>query len=241
MRQKKGEVFQLTPRQKLVEQWITHYVRKSVTDQVKLIIKDEHKTPVIHCHYLRSTTPNLQQIEVDHVFECQLISHCMMQTKELRSVLGQVDVNFPRGGQDGVVQNLIDPIYNVHNWSDQGKDDVFNLRFMEKNLNILKGSAFTDFLRRQKSTLPGEKGGPIDFESAFANASVVRERGIITAEAIASKVETAVKDIECPYIWHLKQRLNSNVSVRDHEVRMEALGETINQVFDRMFEGDRSR
>jgi hypothetical protein len=235
-------VGKITPRLKEVEEWLKVKIRKQGNDQVKNMIAIEQGIPVNYDHYLRRAVLQAElnaTIEVDHTFECQLINYCIMQTKELRSILNQVNTDVSRKNkfQPSTVRDLINPIFYVHNGSNQGKAGLFNLRNMEKNLNLMKGKAFTDFLDRQKCTLPGSKGGPIDFVRYFNGSDVVKKYEIATAEEIAKGVERDVKRVIDPYISHLmnSRLFNSTVSAHDHEVRMEALCETIKQVFDKMF------
>jgi hypothetical protein len=89
------------------------------------------------------------------------------------------------------------PVYDIHN----GHDDVartFNLHLMDRNLNIKKGAAVTDFLTRQYETKSGEKGGEIRFQNYFKNATVVTE-GLIDSDELVGKMERLLRDVEDPY------------------------------------------
>ena len=207
----------------------------------KVTIAKNDNSLVSHDYFLRERTPkSAAALEVDHTLECQLISHCIMQTKELHPLLKQINILNKKKDQTEVVKAFLNPIYDIHNGANQSFAGTFNLHLLEKSVNALKGTATTDFIRRQYSTLPGEKGGPVNFEKYYKQASEVVQ-GRNDADMLAGKIEKLVQSIEGKYNDNLLNLSNKLASKKDHDKRMLALTETINQVFDKMFEGNKSR
>ena len=196
---------------------------------------------VTHDYFLRDRTPKLSNVlEVDHTLECQLISHCMMQTKILFPLLKAINLSETRTGQGEAVKAFLKPIYDIHNGTNRSTVGTFNLHLFEKRLNILKGCATTDFIHRQYSAKSGEKGGPVDFEKYYKGSYVVKE-GLMDADVLAGKMETLILNVEEKYKNHLMDSNNSVATKKEHDKRMLALTETMNQVIDKMIEGNKSR
>lgn len=150
---------------------------------------DEYKPEIRilnHRYFLRNAQQECREkAHVDHILECQFLSHCIMQTECLHPVMKNVEVGTCMSKQLEVVQNVLKPLYKVHN----GQDDMasyFNLHLMDANLNILKGEAVTDFIFRQYSAVPGCKKGSVDFTSHFKYSDLVRD-GVIDADTLAGK------------------------------------------------------
>ena len=194
-----------------------------------------------HDYFLRDRTPKLtSSVEVDHTFECQLIAHCIMQTDELHPIIKQLNINITKTVQLEIVRGLLNPIYNIHNCTQSADCGTFNLHLLEKTVNIKKGAAVADFLNRQYSTRPGEMGGPVNFDHYYKNANAVVAH-LITSEELAGRMESLLLDVEDPYKNYLLNSQNKIAIPHVHEARMEALVETINQVYDKMIEGNKSR
>ena len=81
---------------------------------------------------------------------------------------------------------------------------------------------------------------PVNFEKYYKQASEVVQ-GRNDADMLAGKIEKLVQSIEGKYNDNLLNLSNKLASKKDHDKRMLALTETINQVFDKMFEGNKSR
>ena len=212
----------------------------NVSKRKETIAKNDNSL-VSHDYFLRERTPkSLAALEVDHTLECQLISHCIMQTKELHPLLKQINILNKKKDQTEVVKAFLNPIYDIQNGANQSPAGTFNLHLLEKSVNVLKGSATTDFIRRQYSEHSGEKGGPVNFEKYFKQASGVVQ-GRNDADMLAGNIEKLVQNIEYKYTDNLLHLSNNLATKKDHDKRMLALTETINQVFDKMFEGNKSR
>jgi hypothetical protein len=147
-----------------------------------------------HHYFLRNTEQECRtKAHVDHILECQFLSHCIMQTECLHPVIKNVEIATCMNKQLTVVQNVFKPLYKIHNGQDQIAS-YFNLQLMDGNLNILKGEAVTDFIFRQYSTVPGFKKGPIDFVSHFKHSDLVRE-GIIDADFLAGEYSVTLSSL----------------------------------------------
>jgi hypothetical protein len=147
--------------------------RHDFVDKYKPEFRDRNRR-----YFLRNTEQECRtKAHVDHILECQFLSHCIMQTECLHPVVRDIEISSCMSKQLSVVQNVLKPLYKIHNGQDQIAS-YFNLQLMDGNLNILKGEAVTDFIFRQYSTVPGFKKGSIDFVSHFKYSELVRD-GIV--------------------------------------------------------------
>lgn len=209
----------------------------NISNRKNLVSSNDFSEPT-HDYLLRKRVLS-KPLEVDHTLECQVISHCIMQTKEIHNILKEIDLSLSRTKQSFVVQGLLTPVYDIHN----GFDHVartFNLHLMDENLNQKKGAAVKEFLIGQYKTLSSEKGGEINFQKYFKDASVVKE-GLIDSDELVGKMERLLRDVEDPYRNYLTTVRSVLSSKGIAEKRFEALSESVNQVYDKMFDGDRSR
>ena len=149
-----------------------------------------------HRYFLRNNLQeSREEAHVDHILECQFLSHIIMQTECLLPVMKNVEVGSCMKKQPYTVQNVLKPLYRIHN----GQDEIasyFNLQLMDGNLNILKGLAVTEFLSRQSSTTHSHKKGPVDFVSQFQESNLVKE-GVADADTLAGEADDA-KEIYPP-------------------------------------------
>lgn len=176
--------------------------RHDIVDQYKPEFRDRN-----HRYFLRNTEQECTtKAHVDHILECQFLSHCIMQTECLHPVIKNIEISSCMGKQLSVVQNVLKPLYKIHNGQDQIAS-YFNLQLMDGNLNILKGEAVTDFIFRQYSTVPGFKKGPIDFVSHFKNSKLVRD-GIIDADTLAGEVENTLQCFPLFFLFSLHPSLS---------------------------------
>jgi hypothetical protein len=211
----------------------------NISGRRELVYSNDHSEPT-HDYLLRKRVLSSNKPpDVDHTLECQVISHCIMQTKEVHSILKEINLNLSRTKQSYVVQGLLTPVYDIHNGHD-AVASTFNLHLMDANLNQKKGAAVTEFLSRQYETLSSEKGGEINFQKYFKDATVVKE-GLIDSDELVGKMEKLLRDVEDPYRNYLTTVRSVLSSKRIAEKRFEALSESVNQVYDKMFDGDRSR
>jgi hypothetical protein len=211
----------------------------NISQRRELVSSNDCSEPTHDYLLRRKVLSHSATVQVDHTLECQVISHCIIQTKEVHNILKEINLNSSRTEQSYVVKGLLTPVYDIHN----GHDDMartFNLHLMDANLNIKKGAAVKDFLSRQYITKPGEKGGEIRFQNYFKDATVVKE-GLIDSDELVGKMEKLLRDVEDPYRNYLTTVRSVLSSKGVAEKRFEALSESVNQVYDKMFEGDRSR
>jgi hypothetical protein len=129
-----------------------------------------------------------------------------MQTECLHPVIKNIEISSCMKDQPEVVQNVLKPLYKIHNGQDQIAS-YFNLQSMDGNLNILKGKAVADFILGQYSTVPGFKQGPIDFVSHFKNSKLVRD-GIIDADTLAGEVENTLQCFPLFFLFSLHPSLS---------------------------------
>jgi hypothetical protein len=171
--------------------------RHDFVDKYKPEFRDRNRR-----YFLRNTEQECRtKAHVDHILECQFLSHCIMQTECLHPVIRDIEISSCMSKQLSVVQNVLKPLYKIHNGQDQTAS-YFNLQLMDGNLNILKGEAVTDFIFRQYSTVPGFKKGSIDFVSHFKYSELVRD-GIVDADILAGEVENTVRCFPLFFIFSL--------------------------------------
>jgi hypothetical protein len=162
-----------------------------------------------------------------------------MQTKEVHNIPKEIDLNSSRTKQSFVDKGLLTPVYDIHNGHDE-LARTFNLHVMDRNLHIKKGAAVTDFLTRQYKSKSGEKDVEIRLQKYFKDATVVKE-GLIDTDELVGKMERLLREVEDPYRNHLTMVRSMLSSKGVAEKRFEALSATVNQVYGKMVEGDRSR
>ena len=225
-----------------VRMHVSTLLRDGSVSTRKEIVAENDGMIVTHDYFLRDRTPTQSSVlDVDHTLECQFIGHCMMQTKLLQTLLRDTNLGSKAmKGQTEGVQAFFQPIFNIHNCVTKSKVGTFNLHLSDSNLNIYKGKATQDFIRRQYSTKSGEKGGPIDFEKYYELSNVVKD-GLIDADELAGKMERLILNVEDSYVHYLKNTETILAGKKVHKERMEDLTETIKQVIDKMIEGNKSR
>jgi len=138
-----------------VQRWLKDLVRDdnlSSKDDVRAKITGAYGGEEDSDYYLR--TPS-SKIEVDHVFECQLLAKSLFSAEEVKRFITRNGTTTATtiGGQPVVVQNFLRPIYDAQN-GQKGKhivDEPFNLRLLDKQLNIYKGKAYSAFLKSMDS------------------------------------------------------------------------------------------
>ena len=115
--------------------------------------------PATHDYYLRARPPADLPVDVDHVFEGQLLTFCILQEDSftMTQILGQLNVNDDAGKFKSLGYHpaqpraLIRPVYDVHN-------DLFNLRTLDSSVSRSKGQFFKSFVSDLRS-----RSGKIDY------------------------------------------------------------------------------
>lgn len=207
---------------------ITDLVRGgSLGNRRKLVEEHRAQNPVLN-HFLKASA-NAPEPEIDHIFECQLLSHCIMQTKCLHPRVREVKVKASMSNQLYEVQNLLKPLQKLHNGLNTAAS-CFNLQLMDKNLKILKGAAITDFIRRQ---LSGE-GGPVNFRSYLKGVQL--ENYGVDVNTLAAEMARSIRDVREPYIGYLHTlHLGGKSDAVTAKLR-DGLIQTINRVFGNLFD-----
>ena len=221
-----------------VRMHVSTLIRDGSLSRKRDIVAENDGLIVTHDYFLRERTPKLSNVlEVDHTLECQFIAHCIMQTEVLRPLLTQVVLTSKAmSGQTEIVKAFLKPIKDIHNCVNTANVGTFNLHLLEKNFNLCKGKATTDFIDRQYS----KKGGPINLEHYYKLSNVVKD-GLMDADDLAMKMEGLILNVEHQYVQHLSNTQTTLAVNTVHQIRMENLTETIKQVIDKMIEGNKSR
>ena len=171
----------------------------------------------------------LAAIEVDHIFECQLLSHCIMQTKCLHKFIRKVMTGETMINQPYNVQNMLKPLKQLHNGLNT-EASCLNLQLMDANLNNLKGKAITDFIERQLSSI----GGPVNFRSYLND--VKPENYGADVNTLAAEMARSVRDVKDPYIGYIRTLHIGGVGEKAVAGLRDGLIDTINRVFDNLFD-----
>jgi hypothetical protein len=112
------------------------------------------------CGYsLRPLARGEDKIDTEHIVECQMAGHVLVHTPSLRAIIRQVNMNNAKLTQQPiVVQNVLKPLYAVHN-SD------LNLCHTTHNINMKKEKA----TERALHTFDKERPADGPFEEVVRN------------------------------------------------------------------------
>ena len=96
-------------------QWVQDLIRdKNLSSKVgiKDTIAESTGVKSTHDYYLRRKA---NHIEVDHVFECQLLAHCIESESSVLRFLKKegITTSSTVGGQSVAVKNFLQPIYDL--------------------------------------------------------------------------------------------------------------------------------
>jgi hypothetical protein len=144
-------------------------------------------------------------VEVDHVFECQMLGHAIVQSEAFHELgwLQAVDLTLPRTHQpSGLVRSGLEGLFAVQNCTADAS--FFNLRLLDKSLNITKGGVVRNWLEGRYAG--GEAAGLTGLRAGFRQSSAVRA-GVITAEEgdeLAAALRAAMGAVEAPYLDRLE-------------------------------------
>jgi hypothetical protein len=181
--------------------------------------------------------------EVDHVIECQLLGHAILQTQEFHDVLTQLNMaahaqckHINRTSeQPNVVQNALRPIKEIQN-CDGVEYNCFNLRLMSKSLNITKGKAITRWIESRQKWSEGKPlphNVRVDLQDAFGTCEALKNGEIDRTEAddLAAELQKSLIKAASDFEGFLQTRAEkldkSYQEYKDLATRLEKLGETI--------------
>ena len=156
---------------------------------------------VIQCHathsyYLRPRKPPpVDHVdEVDHTFECQMLAHAIFQTPEYHPILKQLDINTSSHSlkrQPFVVQGALETLKNIQNCVDD--PTLFNLRMLNKSLNITKGAVIKRWLN-DRVVSNGSHLQKADLQEAYRKSTSV-QNGIIDVDEADELAVILAKDL----------------------------------------------
>ena len=152
----------------------------------------------IHSYYLRPrrTTSDDHPDEVDHTFECQMLAHAIFQTSDYHPILKQLDINTSSTSfkkQPSVVEGALKKLKNIQNCVDD--PTLFNLKMLNKSLNITKGSVIKQWLN-DRLTPTGSHLKKADLRVAYLNSSSVQD-GIIDRDEAYELAAILANNLVC--------------------------------------------
>ena len=174
-----------------------------------------------HDYYLRSRGTE-RSVQVDHTLECQLLAFSIVNTESCHDVLNNVDVNekTPRTGQPQVVQNLINPVFEIHN-------DFRNLKRLDTQLNIKKGQAVKQWVKDAYKSEYDESFGRI-LERAFEKGGEVTRwleeplhdlEKPLTLSGLVANLEHELAELENPYVEALQNAPSTKTKLAGSDLR----------------------
>ena len=228
-----------------VQSLLTHLVRDGGISSRR---EDVVKTLGEEAYYLRPRRPavanakgHIHVDEVDHTFECQMAAHVILQTREFHPMLRQLDLSGTSAAdnlrsQPQVVQNALHDIKGIQNCTND--ETLFNLKLLNKSLNITKGHAIHRWLDSRSHATEAKHLGRVELRDAYRRSAACT-RGEIDhdeADELAARLSRHLFDAEETY----KQRLkvleesagNANKEQRDLGARFRALQSTISDLQD---------
>ena len=228
-----------------VQSLLTHLVRDGGISSRR---EDVVKTLGEDAYYLRPRQPAVANAkgkihvdEVDHTFECQMAAHVILQTREFHPLLRQLDLSGSSAAdnlrsQPQVVQNALHDIKGIQNCTND--DTLFNLRLLNKSLNITKGHAIHRWLDSRSHAGEAKHLGRVELRDAYRRSAACTRHEIDHDEAdeLAARLSRHLVDAEDTY----KQRLKvleenagrANKEQRDLGARLRALQSTISDLQD---------
>ena len=202
-------------------------------------------------YYLRPRRPpvanaegHLHADEVDHIFECQMGGHALLQTREFHPLLRQLDLSGASSSmhindsstQPIVVQNALRDIKALQNCTND--DTLFNLKLPSKSLNITKGRVISHWLDSRSAAIAAPHLTRVDLQDAYRRSAACK-RGDIDhdeADALAAVLQHQLIRVEKTYMERLKRLEEAagvaNQDQRDLEARLRALQHTIGSLLE---------
>jgi len=174
-----------------------------------------------HDYYLRSRGTE-RSVQVDHTLECQLLAFSIVNTESCHDVLNNIDVTekTPRTGQPQVVQNLINPVFEIHN-------DFRNLKRLDTQLNIKKGQAVKQWVKDAYKSEYDESFGRI-LERAFEKGGEVTRwleeplhdlEKPLTLSGLVANLEHELAELENPYVEALQNAPSTKTKLAGSDLR----------------------
>ncbi len=191
---------------------------------------------------LSKAAPAEGHLEVDHVFECQMLGHAIVQTEAFHELgwLQAVDLSSARTHQpSGVVRSGLEALYNAQNCVDDAS--FFNLRLMDKSLNVTKGNVVKEWLAGRYAG--GEAARLTGLRAGFRQSSAVRSALISPEEGddLAAALHAAFTRVEGPYLERLeaaRERVPATAATlaerTAHDRRYAGLCETVSLLLDEL-------
>ena len=202
-------------------------------------------------YYLRPRRPpvanaegHLHADEVDHIFECQMGGHALLQTREFHPLLRQLDLSGASSSmhindsstQPIVVQNALRDIKALQNCTND--DTLFNLKLPSKSLNITKGRVISHWLDSRSAAIAAPHLTRVDLQDAYRRSAACK-RGDIDhdeADALAAVLQHQLIRVEKTYMERLKRLEEAagvaNQDQRDLGARLRALQHTISSLLE---------
>jgi len=174
-----------------------------------------------HDYYLRSRGTE-RSVQVDHTLECQLLAFSIVNTESCHDVLNNVDVNekTPRTGQPQVVQNFINPVFEIHN-------DFQNLKLLDTQLNIKKGQAVKQWVKDAYKSEYDESFGRI-LKRAFEKGGEVTRwleeplhnlEKPLNLSGLVANLEHELAKLESPYVEALQNAPSTKTKLAGSDLR----------------------
>jgi len=179
---------------------------------------------------------------VDHTLECQILGHAIVQTEAFSDGgwLQAVDLDASRTAQQSkVVISGLEHLFRIQNCVED--PTLFNLRLMDKSLNITKGGVIKNWLDGRYAG--GEASFLTGLRAGFRKSTAVRSHLISEEEGddLAVTLHSALSRVESPYLERLEaagecpHSLASNLNERRaHKDRFSGLRDTIHSLIDEL-------
>lgn len=181
-------------------------------------------------------------LEVDHTLECQILAHAIVQTSAFSEGgwLGAVDLQASRTHQQShVVCAGLEPLFRIQNCVEDAS--LFNLRLMDKSLNVTKGGVIRNWLEGRYAG--GEASVLTGLRAGFRKSTAVRS-GLISQEEgddLAANLHAALARVEAPYLERLEAAKDMPHSFaaslgerRAHGERFQGLCDTLHSLIDEL-------
>ena len=213
-------------------------LRKKVTEWLrdsnvsKRLEEVAEKQGCRHDYYLRPRVPRAAaSLDVDHTFESQLLSLSVLNASPCHDVLSQIDLSAPRTRQPFVVQNLLNPIYAIHNDAD------INLRLLHSGLNRSKGQAVKGWVRDAVAGLDPESYSRL-LERAFRPNPLFTSGEVdldLDLDAVVRSLVHELKRIGDTYVKRVSETVDASTNSADRRkasARMEDIAAKIGDCLD---------
>ena len=160
--------------------------------------------------------------QVDHVFECQVMSDVLFRTKALLPVLRDVNWNYTFDKQNIAVKSALSHAREVHN------SEEF-LVVCSAHANKKKEGAFRTCLNHLSDgrALAADFRIRDELERVFMDPKGVRPYGEDEAQKMAREVERRLKDMEVPHTANLRDVGQGAAQGRDRAAQYEGIADEV--------------